>query len=139
MAREAKKPKQDDFSLQTSSEPELDSSALLDESGAYDSEEDDLYDPSLDDKCDMEAKIHYYAQEWIESLSKDDVVSLSIVLHSLLVFRLHFSLSDSAKLISELLGFSDRSIREWRSIFINNEGSFPDSDQGRYQRSGVLW
>ena len=24
-------------------------------------------------------------------------------------------------------------------MFISNEGSFPDSEQGKYQRSGVLW
>ena len=28
---------------------------------------------------------------------------------------------------------------EWRGQFTSNKGSFPDSDQGRYQRSGVLW
>ena len=53
--------------------------------------------------------------------------------------RFQFTLCYSAKLISELLGYSDRTIRDWRSIFISNEGLFPDSEQGIYQCSGVLW
>ena len=138
-AREAKKLKRDDFSQEVSADSELNTSALLDDSGIYISDEDEMYDPDVDDQSDMEAKIHRFSQEWVESLNRDDTMALSMFLHSLMVFRLQFSLSDSAKMIGELLGFSDRTIREWRSIFINNEGSFPDSEQGKYQRSGVLW
>ena len=86
----------------------------------------------------MEANINQFVKEWVELLNRDDMMALSMFLHSFLVFRLQFSLCDSAKMICELLGYSDRTIREWRSIFINNEGSFPDSEQGKYQRSGVL-
>jgi len=41
-------------------------------------------------------------------------------------------------MISELLAYSDRTIREWRTDFMENECSFPDSRQGSYQRSGAL-
>ena len=34
---------------------------------------------------------------------------------------------------------SDRSVRRWRSGLIENGGVLPESQQGRYQRSGVLW
>ena len=34
---------------------------------------------------------------------------------------------------------SDRSVRRWRSEVIDNDGVLPESQQGRYQRSGVLW
>jgi len=103
-AREAKKLKQDDFG-------ELNSSSLLDESGVYVSDEDEMYDPEIADESDMEAKIHQYAQEWVKSLNRDDTMSLSIFLHLFLSYRLHFSKGDSAKMISsfwdiliELLG-----------------------------------
>ena len=33
----------------------------------------------------------------------------------------------------------ERSVRTWRSELIENNGEFPESKQGRYQRSGVLW
>ena len=34
---------------------------------------------------------------------------------------------------------SDRTVRRWWSGVIKNDGILPDSKQGRYQRSGVLW
>ena len=33
---------------------------------------------------------------------------------------------------------SDRTARRWRSALIDDE-VLPESEQGRYQRSGVLW
>ena len=30
-------------------------------------------------------------------------------------------------------------MREWRDEFYNNDCKIPNSDQGQYQRSGVLW
>ena len=118
---------------------ELSTSALLDDSGVYISDDDEMYDPDVDDKSDIEAKINQFAKEWVESLNRDDTMALTMFLYSFLVFCLQFTLCNSAKLISELLGYSDRTIREWRSIFISNEGSFPDSEQGKYQRACVLW
>jgi len=137
-AREAKRLKRAAFCDEEEVESEAVASDLLDESGVYVSDDDDeSYDPDNDDKPDMEAVIHGFAQEWVESLNRDDVMALSMFLHSLLVFRLHLSLTDSAVMIGDLLGYSDRTVREWRSAFVNNNGSFPDSDQGTYQRSGV--
>ena len=66
-------------------------------------------------------------------------MSLTLLLHALLVHRLHFHLSDAAKLIGEMMFFSGRTVREWQSLFVHNEGSFPDSEQGHYLRTGVLW
>jgi hypothetical protein len=37
-----------------------------------------------------------------------------------------------------VMGRSERSIRQWRSDFMEN-GDIPESKQGRYQREGVLW
>jgi len=138
-AREAKRLKRAAFCGEEEVESEAVASDLLDESGVYVSDNDESYDPDNDDKVDMEAVIHGFAQEWVESLNRDDVMTLSMFLHLLLVFRLHFSLTDSAVMIGDLLGYSDRTVREWRSAFVNNNGSFPDSDQGTYQQSGVLW
>ena len=132
-AREAKSLKRDGFSEDASADSELGTSALLDDSGVYISDDDEIYDPDVDDKSDMEAKINQFAKEWAESLNRDDTMALTMFLYSFLVSRFQFTLCYSAKLISELLGYSDRTIRDWRSIFISNEGSFPDSEQGKYQ------
>ena len=34
---------------------------------------------------------------------------------------------------------SNKTIREWRTIFFQNEGEVPESTQGKYQRSGIVW
>ena len=70
-------------------------------------------------------------------MSHDDTMSLTLLLHDLLVHRLQFPLTKAAEITAEVVGVSDRTVREWRGQFTSNKGSFPDSDQGRYQRSGV--
>ena len=46
----------------------------------------------------------------------------------------------AAKKIATLIGKSKRTVRdsEWRSVFFKNGGSFPDSEQGDYQRKGNM-
>jgi len=41
--------------------------------------------------------------------------------------------------IGDLINKSDRTVREWRATFLYNDGCFPDSLQGKYQRKGVVW
>ena len=81
---------------------ELSTSALLDDSGVYISDDDEMYDPDVDDKTDMEAKINQFAKEWVESLNRDDTMALMMFLYSFLVFRFQFTLCNSAELIGEL-------------------------------------
>ena len=38
-----------------------------------------------------------------------------------------------------MIGKSDRTIHEWKLQFLENDGKTPESKQGHYQRSGVLW
>ena len=42
---------------------ELGTSTLLDDSGVYISDDDEIYDPDVDYKSDMEAKINQFAKE----------------------------------------------------------------------------
>ena len=114
--REAKNLKRDGFSEDAFIYCELSTSVLLDDSGAYISDDDVMHDPDVDYKSDMEAKINQFAKEWVKSLNRDDTMALTMFLYSFLVFRFQFTLCNSAKLISELLGYSDRPIRQWRSI-----------------------
>ena len=44
----------------------------------------------------------------------------------------------AAELAGIMIGKSDKVVREWRSYFTQN-GEIPQSQQGGYQRSGVLW
>ena len=116
----------------------LDSSMMLRDDMEYNSEEDQEYDPDTEE-FNEETAVDCYSNEWIESLGRDDVISLTILLHKLLVHSLQMGVTESSKIISELVNYSDQTIQEWRSIFVSSEGMFPESQQGCYQHSGVLW
>ena len=77
--------------------------------------------------------IHIHATEWVESLSRDDLLSLAILLWYLLTSILAMQITEAAKIIGRVIGRSDRTVREWRTIFNRNKGSFPDTLQGKNQ------
>ena len=99
---------------------------------------DEEYEPSIDTLSESEL-IYCHAKEWIDSLSRDDVMSLSLLLHHVIVKILGFQLTFAAKVIGDLINKSDRTVREWRATFLCNDGCFPDSLQGKYQRKGAVW
>ena len=37
-----------------------------------------------------------------------------------------------------MIGKSDKTVREWRSYFVEN-GQIPEAKQGQYQRSASVW
>jgi hypothetical protein len=76
--------------------------------------------------------------EWVGSLERLNQMSLSILLHGVLVRQLQMGITESDKVISSFLGVSSRTIWEWRSMFFANEGCFTDTMQGKYTRS-LLW
>ena len=73
-----------------------------------------------------------YSQDWVVSLLRDDQKSLSILLHSLLVDKLQMQKSVASETVGQIIGVSERTVREWRSVFTENDGCFPDSLQGKY-------
>ena len=107
-----------------------------------DSAENDEEFPEVEDDRevpDVNELIKDYAREWVNGLDRDDLRSLSVLMHYLLVCRLQIGATDASKCIVEVVGKCERTIRDWRATFIANQGSFPDTMQGRYQRTGVLW
>ena len=80
-----------------------------------------------------------YLTDWIASLSRDDLSSVSILLWHVLVGILGLKVTYAAETIGNLLGRSDCTVRDWRTTFNSNNGSFPDTLQGKYQRTGVVW
>ena len=40
---------------------------------------------------------------------------------------------------ADMIGKTDRSVRQWRTDMLNNDGVLLESKQGKYQRTGVLW
>ena len=50
-----------------------------------------------------------------------------------------FTETKAAEYTAAMVKKSERTVRRWRSGLIDNNGILPKSQQGRYQRSGVLW
>ena len=80
-----------------------------------------------------------FAEDWLDTLDKEDIRSLSLFLCYHLVDLLSFTETKAAEFAALMVKKSNRSVRRWRSGLIENGGVLPESRQGRYQRSGVLW
>lgn len=107
---------------------------------ALDTDNEEL-DPSFDLdsslRSDTDHMVDAFCEEWITSLSWEDRASLG------LLFQLSAILgkgeTEAAELAGQMIGKSDRTIREWKTKFFESGGEIPDSRQGHYQRTGVLW
>ena len=96
--------------------------------------DDEVVDPSFDLDSSLRSDLD---DDWISHLEREDRVSLGLFL----CFQLskHFDLGDTkAEIAGIMVGRSDRTVREWRKQFLE-EGEVPESKQGKYQRSSVLW
>ena len=61
---------------------------------------------------------------------------------SILVYMLSlsaFTETKAAKYAAAMVKRTDRAVWEWRKDVIENDGVVSESQQGRYQRSGLLW
>ncbi len=104
--------------------------------------DDKTVDPSFDldssMRSDVDHAVESFCEDWVCHLDRDDRVSLGLFL----CFQLskHFQLGETkaAEVAGEMIGKSDRTVREWRAYF-NNNGAIPESKQGKYEQSGVLW
>lgn len=89
--------------------------------------------PLLDDE-----KMKDYVEKWTSSLSRDNLKSLAMTLHYALVVLNGVKQTDAANQIANLILRNERTVREWKYSFFQHEGSFPDSQQGKYQRQGQI-
>ena len=95
---------------------------------------------SNDLETDGESDIfEVYSKDYIDGLHPDDIRAIVTILYNVLVNKLYFPLTEAARIISDVIGKSDRTVREWRTTFIANDGTFLDTLQGKYQRTGILW
>lgn len=66
-------------------------------------------------------------------------VSLGLFLCFQLTKQLDIRDIKAAELSGIMIGKSDKTVREWRTQFFENNGEIPESKQGKYQRSGIRW
>lgn len=54
---------------------------------------------------------------------------------------MHFSVpyTQAAEIAASMVNKSDRTVRQWQTDLINNDVVIPETKQGRYVRSEVLW
>ena len=78
----------------------------------YQSSDDELYEPLIEDMEDAGVRLH--VDEWLNSLHRGDIMSLTFLLHNLLVTRMHLSQTNAAKLIGE-------TVRKMNELLENGE------------------
>ena len=79
-----------------------------------------------------------FAEDWLETQHKNEIKSISLFLCYHFVHAFSFTETKAAEYAASMMKKSDRTARRWRSALID-DGVLPESEQGRYQRSGVLW
>ena len=130
--------------MEITREPECDTmEELLDLSREAEDTDDEDADPSFDlnssVKSDTQHQIETFCEEWVVQLSRDDRFALGVFLQYHLSQTVGKNETEAAELAGLMIGRSDRTIRDWKAQFYENEGKIPGSKQGQYQRSGVLW
>ena len=79
-----------------------------------------------------------YVDGWIGTLERDNKKSVAMLLCYTLVKEFADTETRAAETTGKILKKSDKTIRRWRTDLVANNGTFSESKQGRYQRSGVL-
>ena len=74
---------------------------------------------------------------WILDLRHVDLVAMFVYYH--LVTMLSFTETRAAEHVAMMIGYSDRTMRQWRHDLVENDGVLQEMKQGQYQRSSVLW
>ena len=88
--------------------------------------------------ADPKKTLQDFAEKWVQSLDQEDKKCLAMPFCSTLVNEFSFTETRAAEFAAKIVNKSDRTVRQWRTDLISNNGTFPESKQGRYQRSGVM-
>ena len=105
--------------------------------------DDEAVDPSFDLDTSITADeahmIDSFCENWVTQMRFEDRTSLGLFLYFQLVSVLGKSKTEAAELAGMMVGKSEQTIRQWKGSFLANNGSVSESNQGGYQRSGVIW
>ena len=99
-------------------------------------------DPCTAAPCNKQSKEAIFCQfcdELLESLDRDDLKSVSIFLCYQFVSVFNLTETRVADYAAGMVHKSGRTVRQWRHDLIMNDGVFPESQQGSYEYSGILW
>ena len=91
--------------------------------------------PTLDFIAELASKT---LEQWLENLSRDNVMYLAMLLY--VELPKHFTLQKikTATVVASVLGRNEHTVRRWIDDFVENDGEFSDTQQGRYARENTL-
>ena len=101
--------------------------------------EDSSFELNSSLKSDTHHLLDTFCEEWVAQLSCEDRFSLGVFLQYQNSAVLQKAETESAELAALMIGKLDQTICEWKLQFLENDGKIPESKQGHYQCSGVLW
>ena len=77
-------------------------------------------------------------QKWLENLPRDDLQHVGLLLYTNISKRFGLQKTDTTAAVAEFLQKSERTVRRWIDDFVQNDGAFPDTQQGHYVRNNTL-
>ena len=89
-----------------------------------------VLDPETADEFDEKSIMANYASEWVAPLSRDDMLSLSVLLQH--VFS--FNITEAA---GKAIGRSDRTVREWRVTVMDHKKELMLMDTSNLTQSNI--
>ena len=78
-----------------------------------------------------------FVDEWLQILGTDDMKSVAIFLCYQLVSMFSFTETKAAEYAAQMINSSDRTVGQWRSSVIDNDGVLSESKHGKHQRTSV--
>ena len=79
--------------------------------------------------ADPKEVLEEFVEEWVQTLDQEDK-GLAMLLCSTLVNELSFTETRAVEFAARIIHKSDRSVRQWCTDLISNNGTFPESKQG---------
>ena len=80
-----------------------------------------------------------FSDEWFDVLDKDEKKSLAMFLCHNLALHFQLSYTKAAEMAAVMVKITDRTVRQWRSDLIINDGIMPSTKQRKYLGTGILW
>ena len=102
------------------------------------SDSDPDFDPEEALRSDPEALLEEFVVDWVSSLPREDLYSLSLLLFHILKQDFQLLIGPASKIIASHLKKSHKTIQKWRVDFLKNEGELPEFLRGKYHRTNAI-
>ena len=76
--------------------------------------------------------------DWLVTLEKEHVQMMAMMLFDNYITRFGLLKTKAAEEVALLLGVSEKTVRRWRYDWLENQGSFSESNKGKYSRYVVV-